>query len=57
MAIHSSIVACKIHGQWSLAGYNPWGCKMLDRTEKLSLNAHLCNEVSIETQKDSSERF
>ena len=27
MAIHSSILAWKIHGQKSLAGYSPWGRK------------------------------
>ena len=25
------------HGQRSLAGYSPWGCKELDTTERLSL--------------------
>ena len=33
MATHSSILAWKIHGQRSLAGYSPWGCKELDMTE------------------------
>ena len=27
MATHSSILAWEIHGQWSLAGYSPEGCK------------------------------
>ena len=27
MAIHSRILAWEIHGQRSLAGYNPWGRK------------------------------
>ena len=27
MATHSSILAWKIHGQKSLTGYSPWGCK------------------------------
>jgi len=27
----------KSHGQWSLAGYSPWGRKELDRTEQLHL--------------------
>ena len=27
MAIHSGILAWKIHGQRSLAGYSPWGLK------------------------------
>ena len=26
----------KSHGQRSLAGYSPWGCKELDMTEQLS---------------------
>ena len=26
------------HGQRSLAGYSPWGCKELDRTERLTYN-------------------
>ena len=34
MAIHSSILALENpHGQRSLAGYNPWGCKESDMTE------------------------
>ena len=24
------------HGQWSLVGYSPWGCKELDKTERLN---------------------
>ena len=27
MAAHSSTLAWEIHGQRSLAGYSPWGCK------------------------------
>ena len=26
------------HGQRSLAGYSPWGCKELDATEQLSIH-------------------
>ena len=33
MAIHSSILAWKSHGQRSLAGYSPPGRKELDTTE------------------------
>ena len=29
----SSILAGESHGQRSLAGYSPWGCKKLDMTE------------------------
>ena len=36
MATHSSILAGKCHGQRSLAGYSPWGCKQLDMTERLT---------------------
>ena len=32
MATHSSILAWKIHGQRSLVGYSPWGCKESDMT-------------------------
>ena len=34
----------KFHGQRSLAGYSPWGCKESDTTERLSLSMTLiCN--------------
>ena len=33
MATHSNILAWRIHGQWSLAGYSPWGHKESDTTE------------------------
>ena len=36
MAIHSSVLAWKIHGQRSLAGYSPRGHKKKDTTERLS---------------------
>ena len=36
MTTHSSILAWKkSHGQRSLVGYSPWGCKELDMTEQL----------------------
>ena len=33
----SSILPGEFHGQRSLMGYNPWGCKELDTTELLTL--------------------
>ena len=33
MALHTSILAWKSHGQKSQVGYSPWGCKELDMTE------------------------
>ena len=33
MAIHSSILSGKSHGQRSPVGYSPWGCKKSDTTE------------------------
>ena len=33
MATHSSILARKFHGQRSLVGYSPCGCKESDTTE------------------------
>ena len=38
MATHSSILAGEFHGQGSLAGYSPWGCKESDMTEQLTLS-------------------
>ena len=35
MAIHSSTIAWKSHGQGSLVGYSPWGRKESDTTEQL----------------------
>ena len=35
MAIHSSTIAWKSHGQKSLVGYSPWGRKESDTTERL----------------------
>ena len=35
MAIHSSILPGKSHGQRSLEDYSPWGRKELDTTEQL----------------------
>ena len=37
MVTHSSILTWEIHGQRSLAGYNPWSLKELDMTEWLTL--------------------
>ena len=34
----SSILPGEFHGQRSLMGYNPWGCKELDTTELLTLS-------------------
>ena len=33
MATRSSILAWRIHGQRSLAGYSPWGCRESVMTE------------------------
>ena len=39
MAIHSSILAWRIHGQRSLVGYSPRGRKESDTTEQLHLTS------------------
>ena len=50
MAIHSSTLAGKSHGQRSLIGYSPWGHKESDTTELLAtrlwLQTIIQNEVS-----------
>ena len=39
---HSLVFLCgKSHGQRSLVGYNPWGCKELNVTERLSTSKHI----------------
>ena len=37
----------EFHGQRSLAGYSPWGCKELDTTEQLTLLLSLRRTLSI----------
>ena len=35
MVTHTSIIVWRIpHGQGSLEGYSPWGCKELDTTDR-----------------------
>ena len=41
MAPYSSFLPGKFHGQRSLAGYSPQGCKELDTTEQLSTAQHI----------------
>ena len=41
VATHSSILAWRIHGQRSLAGYSSWGHKELDMTERIILSPRL----------------
>ena len=43
MATHSSILAWRIHGQRSLAGYSPLGLKALDMTEVIKQQQHTMN--------------
>ena len=40
MATHSSILAGKFHGQKSLVGYSPWGCKESDTTKAAEHTPH-----------------
>ena len=37
MATQPSILPGEVHGQKSLAGYSPWGCKEPDTTERLTV--------------------
>ena len=53
MATHSSILAWRIHGQRSLAGFGPWGCKELETTK--GLNTFTISVDAIE--KDILERL
>ena len=40
----------KFHGQKSLAGYSPWGCKESDATERLSACARAHTHTHIHTR-------
>ena len=40
MATHSCILAWKIHGQRSLAGYSPWSHRESDMIERLSMHTY-----------------
>ena len=42
MATCSTIFAWESHGQGSLVGYSPWGCKESDMTEQCSISV-VCN--------------
>ena len=51
MAIHSSILPGKSHGQRSLEGYSPWGHKESD-TERLHFTSlHSCMVLSVSVSK------
>ena len=39
-AITSVFLPGEFHGQRSLVGYSPWGCKELDTTEQLTVSLH-----------------
>ena len=59
MATHSRILAWEIHGQRSLAGYSPWGCKRvgydLETEERQPPHAALEQFLSVSpTQKPAA---
>ena len=45
MAIYSSTIAWKSHGQRSLVGYSPWGRKESDTTERLHFHFSLVSQT------------
>ena len=51
MAIHSSILPGKSHGQRSLEGYSPWGCKESGTTERLHFTIAHQAPLSMEISK------
>ena len=51
MSTCSSILATEIHGQRSLVGYRPLGCKESDMTEQLSTHKQGTHLGSVETNK------
>ena len=51
MAIHSSILPGKSHGQRSLEGYSPWGCKESGTIERLHFTIAHQAPLSMEISK------
>ena len=49
MAIHSSIIAGKFHGQRGLAGYSPQGHKESDATEHVYI-LHITRSLALPVQ-------
>ena len=45
MATHSNILAWRIHGQRSLAGYSPRGWKESDTTKRPTLSLYIKNQI------------
>ena len=54
MATHSRILAWKINGQRSLAGYSLWGCKELDMTEGTHTHTHTHTHIYKNVLKDGA---
>ena len=54
MAIHASILAWRIHGQRSLVGYTPQGCKKLNIMEATSHTQR--NKGSYNTSVSSNKK-
>ena len=57
-ATHSGILAWRIiHGQRSLVGYSPWGCKESDKTERLHFHLQLAiADTKARVLRPNSER-
>ena len=56
MATHSSILPGESHGQRSLAGYSPWGCKEWDTTERLPQHTAIESAEVVESRSWKRER-
>ena len=52
MATHSSILAWQSHGQRTLVGYSPWGCKESDMTEQLYFLENITLSEKNQAEKD-----
>ena len=51
MATHSSILAWRIHGQRTLAGYSPWGRKESDCVVLLFFKKEVLTLISLSPQR------
>ena len=56
-ATHSIILAWKVHGQRSLAGYSPWGCKDSDSTEHACIHSWTLDLVEEKECKQAKNKY
>ena len=55
MVTHSGILARESHGQRSLGGYSPWGCKESDSWTRLKRLSTFPHQLNLKISRSSRE--